>query len=68
MEVEMDKRKRPNGRKLSISTIAKILGKDRSTVYRWCVSGKLKAYQFGNGNNIDVYEKDFQDFLEKSKL
>jgi excisionase family DNA binding protein len=67
MEVTMQ-RKKPNGRTLSISTIAKILNVDRSTVYRWCVAGKLKAHQFTDGGQFKVYSKDFDKFMEKSEL
>ena len=64
----MQQAKQPGDRELSISMIAKLVDRDRSTVYRWCMSGKLPARQYGDGAHIFVLKSDLEKFLEDSKL
>lgn len=46
--------------------IAKILGYNIMTIYRYIKAGKIKAYKVGKEFRIKV--KDFNSFLDKLKI
>jgi len=46
---------------LTVAEVAEKLRVDRTTVYRWIKSGKLKAYRAGQQFRID--EEDLMNFL-----
>lgn len=50
---------------LSVTQAAEILRVNRSTIVRWCQSGKLKARKVGNQWIIDKAEIDKQQLDEQ---
>lgn len=46
--------------------IAKILGYNIMTIYRYIKAGKIKAYKVGK--EFRISSKNFEDFLSSSKL
>lgn len=51
---------------LTVKEIAEKLRVSQTAVRMWIDAGKLKAYQFQREYRVD--EKDFEEFMEKSKL
>lgn len=51
---------------LKVSEVAKRLGVNKITVYRWLKSGKLRYFRIG-GYTIRIKEKDLNEFIERRK-
>jgi excisionase family DNA binding protein len=43
-------------RECTVTEAARILGKDRSTVRKWCIAGRIPSFKVGGMWHIDVTE------------
>lgn len=56
----------PNDTVLHIEDIAKLVNMHEESVRRWCRSGKLPSYNFGN--KYIVVGSDFKSFMKSSRV